>query len=208
MLRRTGGDGGGGGYVVPEDFENINPDPLKTMRVSDIGAQGMKIDRMYFNRFEDQVKEDKTINDLLAKENYEEIEKYISSNLFEKPEDFYNLEKLQKAAKVDRKLTLREVVEKIFGYIPYFKSKDELLEEEFDKFDSTYLPDENNFSTAKNFFKSYITDEEFRGIIENKNFALLNTNPNGEVFRKLPPDLRTLIPEYIKENISLNKFTA
>ena len=71
-----------------------------------------------------------------------------------------------------------------------------------------YLPDEQIFSYAKNYFKSYITDKEFREIIENKNFALLNTNPNGDVFRKLTPELRMLIPDYIKENISINRFTA
>ncbi len=207
-LRKAPNEDGGVDYVTPEDFANINPDPLKTMRVSDIGEQGMKIDRMYFNRFEDRVKEDKTISELLVQQQFDKIEDYIYSKLFNKPEDYYNLEKLQKAAQIDRPLSLREIIEKIFGYIPYFKSKDELLEEEFEKFDNTYLPDEDNFSSAKNFFKSYITDEEFREIVESKDFALLNTNPNGEVFRKLPAELRTLIPEYIKENISLNKFTS
>ena len=115
---------------------------------------------------------------------------------------------MQIAAKVDRKLALREILEKMFGFIPYFKSKDELLEDEFEKFDSRYLPDEQLFYYAKNYFKSYITDSEFRDIIDNKNFALLNTNPNGEVFRKLTPELRILIPQYIKDNISLNNYTA
>ena len=64
------------------------------------------------------------------------------------------------------------------------------------------------FSFAKDYFKSYITDTEFREIIEKKKYALLNTNPNGDVYRKLTAELRTLIPQYIKENISLNKFTA
>ena len=96
----------------------------------------------------------------------------------------------------------------MFGDISYFKSKDELLDEEFEKFDSRYLPDDQLFYDAKNYFKSYITDEEFRTIIDSKNFALLNTNPNGDVYRKLTAELRTLIPQYIKENISLNKFTA
>jgi type I restriction enzyme R subunit len=103
---------------------------------------------------------------------------------------------------------LREIIEKVFGVIPYFKNKDELLEDEFDKFDSRYLPDEKHFNAAKNYFKSYISDNDFREIIENKQYALLNTNPNGEVFRKLPPELRASIPEYIKDNISLNQFMA
>ncbi len=96
----------------------------------------------------------------------------------------------------------------MYGLIPYFKTKDELLDDEFEKFDSRYLPSEEMFSFAKNYFKSYITDKEFREIIENKNFALLNTNPNGEVFRNLTPEMRNLIPQYIKENISLNQFTV
>ena len=99
-------------------------------------------------------------------------------------------------------------MEKIFGFIPYFKSKDELLEEEFEKFDSRYLPADEYFSIAKDYFKSYVTDAEFREIIENKKYALLNTNQNGEAFRKLSPTLRTLIPEYIKDNVSLNRFMA
>ena len=41
--------------------------------------------------------------------------------------------KLRKAAAADRRLTLREILEKVFGLIPRFKSKDELLEDEFAK---------------------------------------------------------------------------
>ena len=51
-----------------------------------------------------------------------------------KPENFYTIEKLRKAAGVDRRISLREIVEKALGLIPDFKSKDELLEEEFEKF--------------------------------------------------------------------------
>ena len=163
---------------------------------------------MYFDRFEERVTQDTEIQSLLKKKDLAAIEKYILQNIFDKPEEFYTLDKLKRAAKVDRQLSLHEILEKMFGDISYFKSKDELLEEEFEKFDSRYLPDDQFFYDAKNYFKSYITDEEFRTIIDSKNFALLNTNPNGDVYRKLTAELRTLIPQYIKENISLNKFTA
>jgi type I restriction enzyme R subunit len=203
------GDGTGGVvYVSPEDYENASPDPLKTMMISEIGLEGMKIDRMYFDRFEETVKEDAEVKKMIELRDIDGIEQYILQNIFEKPEEYYNLDKLRKSIKVDRRLVLREIIEKLLGYIPYFKSKDELLEDEFERFDTRYLPDEAVFGDAKNFFKSYITDTEFREIIENKKYALLNTNPNGEVFRKLPPNLRTLIPEYIKDNVSLNRFMA
>ncbi len=67
---------------------------------------------------------------------------YVNREVFDKPEEYYTLDKLRKAAAVDRRLTLREILEKVFGLIPRFKSKDELLEEEFAKFVADYKPDE------------------------------------------------------------------
>ena len=204
----TGDGTGGGGYVSSDDYDSTSPDPLKSMRVNEIGAEGMKIDRMYFDKFEDTVKEDTQIKEMVLQKDFDAIEQYILANIFDKPNEYYNITKLRNAVKIDRRLPLREIIEKIFGFIPYFKSKDELLEEEFEKFDSRYLPADEYFSFAKDYFKSYITDTEFRDIIENKKYALLNTNPNGDVFRKLSPELRFAIPEYIKDNVSLNKFVA
>jgi len=199
--------GGGGGYVVDE-YDSTRHDPLKTFTVNEIGLEGMKIDRMYFEKFEETVKEDDKIKELVQQKDFDAIEQYIISQIFDKPEEYYNLNKLRSAVKIDRRLSLREIIEKIFGFIPYFKSKDELLDEEFEKFDSRYLPPEEYFTFARDYFKSYITDPEFRDIIENRKYALLNTNPNGDVFRKLPPELRFAIPEYIKDNVPLNKFVA
>jgi len=195
-------------YTTNDEFGNIAADPIKKYQERAIGADGMKIDRMYFDRFEETVKDDKNLQKMIAQKDIEAIEKYILQNIFDKPEDYFNLEKLRNAVKIDRRLTLQEIIEKLCGFITYFKSKDEILEDEFEKFDSRYLPDEKYFFYAKNYFKSYIIDNEFRDIIENKKFPLLNTNPNGDVYRKLPPELRTLIPEYIKDNISLNQFMA
>lgn len=83
--------------------------------------------------------------------------------------------------------------------MPY-TGKFRLLEDDFDKFDSRYKPDEKEFATAKQFLKSYLTDAEFREIIESRQFARLETNPNREAFKKVP------IIEYIKDNVSLNQF--
>jgi type I restriction enzyme R subunit len=195
-----------GPTVIIEGYENFNLDPLKTLEETAIGAEGMKIDRKLFERFEDRVKTDAEIRRMVEQRDFQAIEDYIAGNVFDKPEDYYNLDKLRKTLKIDRRLSLREIVEKIFGFIPYFKSKNELLEEEFDKFDSRYTPDENNFVAAKHFFKSYLTDAEFRDIIESRQYARLATNPNRESFQKIPPELRNQITEYVKDNISLNQF--
>lgn len=200
-------DGTGGTYNVDE-YDSTKHDPLKTIKIAEIDDKGMKIDRMYFDRFEETVKDNGTVQKMREQNDLDAIEQYIVNNIFNKPEEFYNLEKLRNSMKVDRRLSLREIIEKVFGFIPYFKSKEELMEDEFDKFDSRYLPGEKVFDDAKAYFKSYITDPEFRDIIEQKKYALLNTNANGNVFRQLTPELRILIPEYIKDNISLNQFMA
>lgn len=193
-------------YAYDGELHLTLDDPLKTISTFEIGLEGMKIDRQYFDRFEELLKVDEKVQKMVEERNFDDIEKYIVSNIFDKPDDYYDITKLGKSMNLDRRLSLREIIEKIFGFIPYFKSKDELLEDEFEKFDSRYLPDEQIFLYAKNYFKSYITDHDFRDIIENKKYALLNTNPNGDVFRNLPTDMRRLIPEYIKDNVSLNKF--
>ena len=196
----------GGGGVSIDGFENFNPDNLKTLNNIEIGADGMKIDRKLFERFEDRVKSDAEIQKMVETWDFSAIEDYIVGNIFDKPEDYYNLDKLRKTLKIDRRLGLREIIEKIFGFVPYFKNKNELLEEEFDKFDSRYTPNENDFAVAKHFFKSYLTDAEFRDIIESRQFARLATNPNREAFQKVPLELRNQIIEYIKDSVSLNKF--
>ncbi len=173
-----------------------------------IGADGMKIDRMYFEKFEKTIIEHPFLKEQAEAGKWDELLNYIETNIFNKPEEYYTLDKLRTSVHTDRRITMREIVEKIFGMIPYFKTKNELLDEEFDKFDSRYLPKEEYFSYAKTVFKAYILDIDFRDIIDKGSFAYLNVTPYGEAFKKLPSELRKLIPEYIKDFVPLNKFVA
>jgi type I restriction enzyme R subunit len=118
---------------------------------------------------------------------------------------------LRKAAAVDRRLTLREILEKIFGLIPRFKSKDELLEEEFAKFVTDTKPEEAEAIPAiKTYFKAYVTSDQVRHIIESRHFTDLATNPvfSARDFKAVPAKYRTLLPEYIKDYVSLNQFAS
>lgn len=208
-LPQLSSSGGGGEGPDPEfEYESLIADPIKTLKVNEIGLEGMKIDRMYFDRFEDTIKQDANIQSMYSKEDFDAMEAYIIANIFEKPEEYFNIDKLRSSIKIDRRISLREMIEKIFGRIPYFKSKDELLDDEFEKFDSRYLPPDQYYQTAKDYFKSYLLDSDFRDIIEKKNYALLNTNPNGEFFRNLAPEYRQKINDYIKDYVTLNKFIA
>jgi type I restriction enzyme R subunit len=112
---------------------------------------------------------------------------------------------------VDRRLGLREILEKIFGLIPRFKTKDELLEEEFSKFVADYKPDEvESIPAIKTYFKAYASSDHIRYIIESGNLTDLATNPvfSTKDFRAVPTKYRTMVPDYIKDYVTLNQFTA
>ncbi|MDX1957944.1 MAG: DEAD/DEAH box helicase family protein [Leptospiraceae bacterium] len=213
ILPQTGkgtGEGVGGGVNI-DSYTSFTPDPLKTLVEVQIGLAGMRIDRELFKKFEDRILLDNYVVRRVNEGNWDQIIQYIQEEIFDKPHEYYNLEKLRKVSNLDRKLTIREVVEKIFGIIPKFKSKDELLEEEFDKFISIYPPEENvNLIALKYFFKAYIVDNETRKIIETKDFQALQTNPTLSIsqFKEVEIKYREVIPVYIKDYINIDRFFA
>ena len=210
--KAEGGEGGGEGPVVTGGtYEHLGDDLLSTIKEEAIGYEGMKIDRMFYEKFEDTVRENDFIAASVEAGQWDRVIDYVNKELFDKPAEFYNLDKLRKAAAVDRRLGLREILEKIFGLIPRFKTKDDLLEEEFSKFVADYKPDEAEAIPAiKTYFKAYATSDQIRHIIESGHLTDLATNPvfSTKDFRAVPTKYRSLIPDYIKDYVSLNQFAA
>ncbi len=204
------GGGGGGGEGVKK-YTNYQQDPMISMVEEPVGPEGMRVDRELFKKFEDRITMDDIIKKNVELGNWEQVITHIQQEIFDKPHEYFNLEKLRKAAKIDRKISIRELVEKIFGIIPKFKSKDELLEEEFDKFISIYPPEEDvNLRALKYFFKAYIVDQDIRIIIAAKDFHALQTHPTLTIaqFKEVAAKYREVIPVYIKDYINLDKFAA
>jgi type I restriction enzyme, R subunit len=205
------GNGDPGPVIVGGTYEHLGADILASIEVEAIGFEGMKIDRAFFEKFEDTVRANATIAAAVEAGQWDRVIDYVNREVFAKPDEFYTLEKLRKAAAVDRRLPLREILEKIFGLIPRFRSKDELLEEEFAKFVADAKPTESAaISAIKTYFKAYVTSDQIRHIIETKQFTDLATNPllSGRDFRAVPEKYRALIPEYVKDYVSLNQFAA
>ena len=159
------------------------------------------------------VKADTALQTYVDNEQWGHAVDYVTSEVLNKPSEFFTLDKLRRAAGVDRRLTLREILEKIFGLIPKFKSKDELLEDEFQKF----LLDQPAEGLAKHadaivalkyFFKAYATDGRLRDIIEKRQLTELNVNPAFSMadFKAVPKEWRDRLPEYVKDYVSLNQF--
>ena len=197
-------------------YHHTGADTITAQEETQIGFQGMKVDRMFFEKFENTVKADPVVAQRVSDGQWDQAIDYIASELFDKPNEYFNLDKLRRAAGVDRRLGLREILEKAFGFITGFKSKDELLEEEFEKF----LLDQQNAtgfhadSTAsavqamKYYFKAYATDHRLRDIIETKSLNSLYVYPSFGIndFKAVPPAWRTRIPEYVKDYVPLNQF--
>lgn len=207
----TGGAGEGGGSVSFGTYEHLGADILDSINVAVIGTEGMKIDRMFFEKFEDTMRENKTIVEAIEAGQWDRVIDYVNQEVFDKPNEYYTLDKLRKAASVDRRISLREILEKIFGLIPRFKSKDELLEEEFSKFIADYKPTKaESIPALKNYFKAYVSNDQIRYIIETEHFTDLATNPVFSMrdLKAVPPEYRSLIPNYIKDYVSLNQFVS
>lgn len=193
---------------VPE-AEIFTPDPLTQVKPIEFGPEGMKVDQMFFQKFEEKIKSDPEIVRGVEDGKWDFVLDYINERMINKPEDYVTLEKLRGAIQLDRRLTLREVVEKAFGLIPGFKSKDELLEAEFDKFLSTCKPSQDdNINALKYFFKAYVTDPELREIVDKNKIGKLHTNPRFSMrdFEAVRKQWREKIPEYIKDYVVLNRF--
>ena len=87
-------------------------------------------------------------------------------------------------------MTIREFVERALGLITRFKSKDELLEEEFDKFITDHAPSPADVTAVKTYFKAYVTSEHVRRLIDTGQLApALATNPGFSIndYRAVPP---------------------
>lgn len=193
--------------VAADEVNIFTPDPLKTFSEKAIGLAGMKVDWKFFEKFENTVKNNSKVKEKYEQGDIKGAEDYIKSEIFDKPEDYFNLEKLRKAIKADRRITLKEFIEKIFGCINRFKTKDELLEEEFEKFMIIYKPENKYILPIKNYLKAYIADSEIRDIVETKQYARFATNPKVSIkdFRDLN-GYREIIPEYVKDYVSINTF--
>ncbi|PNQ98996.1 restriction endonuclease subunit R [Azospirillum argentinense] len=208
----TGGEGQTGSTTQsggPDAYEHFDPDEVVSQVERQIGEEGMRIDREMFRKFEDKARADAKLAELVTQQNWEAATRHVIEEVFDKPSDFFTLEKLRNAAGVDRRISVRELIEKAFGFIPKFKSKAELIEDEFQKFLADQKPEEaDRIREMRYFFEAYIRDAHVRAKIDAGHFADLNVNPTFTTrdLKEVPPAWRKRIPEYIKDYVSLNPF--
>lgn len=193
--------------VSDDVFSYKKTDYISLLQQNSVGQEGMRVDRMMFDRFAEQVKENQFVVEKIKDDDYSAAEDYIIENIFDKPDDFFNLEKLRKTLQTDWRVPFKQILEYIFGHINKIKGKQEVLDEEFDKFLVIQHPDSRYVPIAKRFFKAYVTDEQIRMIINNKEYAKLATNSKLTIQDlKALNGLRDTIPKYVKDYVPLNFF--
>jgi type I restriction enzyme R subunit len=214
-LPRSNEEGRGSGpdeiIITPRDgFIYGENDFIKTWQENAIAVEGMKIDNKFFQSFEATLREDAEISQAVQEGNIETAVSLTHEKFINKTEEQYTVEKLTKALKIDRKVSLREIIEKIFHDAP-IKQKDELITEEFEKFLSTVDVSEISDAQAlRYFFATYLTNAELRRIIDQKEITELYSNPAFGIddYRRIPDKMREKIPAYIKTYIPTDLFIA
>ncbi|XLQ20180.1 MAG: DEAD/DEAH box helicase family protein [Candidatus Moraniibacteriota bacterium] len=186
---------------LESDDEIVSEDVVK------IGIEGMRIDREAFSKFiKEDIQENQEIKDLYEENRKSEAGEILRTEVFDKPNNFMNLDKIKKALGLDRRVRIPEVLDYAFGKKEKFETKAELLDSEFEKFRSTEMEleiDSEDYAKTKYFFNTYIEDQEIETIIDSGEYALLETNSKLSM-SEIPEKYGERIPMYIKDYINTN----
>ena len=109
------GVGGIGPIVIGGAYDHTGDYILSTIKEEVVGPEGMRIDRMFFRRFEETVREKQVIAASVEAGQWDRVIDYVNREVFDKSSEFYTLDKLRRAAAVNRRVTLRKILEKVFG---------------------------------------------------------------------------------------------
>jgi type I restriction enzyme R subunit len=207
---------GGEGPTPPPPVGNFNytgPDSVRIIVEEQIGLNGMRIDREAFSKnFETTTKDEVNKNpELIFAANEEEwdvIEDFVKTKIFNKPEEYWDHEKLQEAYGVDRRLSLREIILKALGKLDRFKTRDEIADDYFERFLSIDGIDGSKYYELRTLFKAYCLFDDLRPILDKKDYPYLATDSriNIKDLQVLGSDQISLTLNYIKDNVPINKF--
>ena len=193
-----------------EGYEYSESDKIATLHEQQVDFKGMKVDRMFFQQFEEKVKTDNEIKQLMEAGDVEVATARAKEKYDNKPEEYFDLEKLRKSLKIDRKIGWRELLELIY-FGNQIKGKEDLLNDEFDKFLSTNsIEGIDDIQALRYFFHAYVTDPHVREMIDQQDFTELYHNPtfNVDDFNRVDDKMKTKLPYYINTYVPLQKFIS
>jgi type I restriction enzyme R subunit len=214
-LPPIGGTGGGGETPPLDKYIYQGPDEVKTISEKHIGLEGMRIDREMFSKsFEDKTRESAIQSPEIAKaieeDDWQKVEDFVKGHILNKPKEYWNLENLREAYGVNRRLSLKEILKKVFGKIDRFRTKEDIAEEYFERFLSNDGADPTKVHELRNLFTAYLLYDEIRLWLNQNDYGGFATDPRLSIH-----DLKDLGQEqiqytlnYIKDNVPLNQFMS
>ncbi len=169
-------------------YEFRNNDSLVKYDEFSIGSEGMKVDRKFYQSFENKISSDPKAQSIIKEGNADQLEHYLKLNIFDKPIEYFSVKKLENSLGLDRRLTIKEIVQFLLGNISVFKNKQELIDDEFENFVLLNQGDLNKYGdiiqNVESIFNAYLTDFNVRKAIKEKRLQALINSP-------LASDLRT-----------------
>ena len=206
-------------FVSKEGFDsgvadviiNNNDDFLLNIKEEKVPEIGMLIDRKLYTKFEDKVKQDPVVQEMIDNKDIEKLEWYLKENVFDKPTEYFNIPKLEQSLGIDRKINVREVSMNILGLLKGYKTKKEKLEDEFNNF-KLLNKDELTKYTAEEIkdiesvFEAYIVDKQVRECVYNKDYSpLFNSVIKNNLINLRNVKIKEMpILEYIKNYVAEN----
>ena len=171
----------------------------------------MLIDRKLYTKFEDKVRQDPNVQKMIDDLDIEKLEWYLKDQVFDKPNEYFNIPKLEQALGMDRRITVREVAMNILGLLTGYKSKKEKLVDEFNNFKLLNKDELEQYAGEKiddieTVFEAYIVDEFVRECVYSKQYSkLLNSVIKDELkeissIRLKNKPLLEYIKDYVAEN--------
>ncbi|HEX8429180.1 DEAD/DEAH box helicase family protein [Hymenobacter sp.] len=195
-------------------YSFTGPDDLHDLVEEQIGEYGMRVDREYARGFEnatrERVQQDAAAAAAVTRKDWDIVEEFVKRNLFNMPTEYWTTDKLREAYNVNRRISLTEILQKIFGDITDFKTREQLADEYFNQFLSVEGVDGSKVEELRALFLCYLFDPELRAILTRKQYSLLNTSnciTTHELKILKEPQINFTI-NYINDYISLNQFQA
>lgn len=193
---------------------NLSSDTLTSLEEEAVGVSGMKIDRKFYSSFSEKVSVDPNIQVFILNKDEEGLIEYLQREFFNKPIEFFTLEKIERALGLKRHLTIREVAHNIITGSDEYKTKDELLNDEFENFllinkdDIEQHPE--TIPALREIFIAYLVDVTIREAIKHKQFQVLINSQLYSAVKKVKSERIRNMPvlEYIPYYVTANSINC
>jgi type I restriction enzyme R subunit len=203
------GGGGGGGCVRIDDFTNTSPDPMASVGREEIGPFGMRIDReMFRSRLGERLIGDEELREAMERGDMAAAIERLRRFHYDKPEEQWNLAKLQDLFKTDRIPTEREILEYVFGIVSAVPFRADLADEAFERFVATQSTNAVHSRELKVVFDAFLLSPHSRMLLEEGRFPELRAQDANlyASLSKLEPEERKALVTYLQSQVSLKEY--